>query len=140
MLRKESVSWDEDCPVLPEITQILTLLGLVCAPAAIISAAGFVAMALIGEPVMLVTWIMDAGFVSCAGAAIWSNRRCRGLSWNLPVQAVIAVFGSLAGAFTWHAAQEPLVVSLAMLMFYPAVLLALHGLWSLLARRKEYDR
>ena len=140
MLRKEDASWSDDCPVLPEITYILTLLGLICTPAAIISVAGFVGMALLGEPVMPVTWIMEVGFAACAGAAIWSNRRCRGLSWNLVVQTVLALIGSLAGAFTWHAAQEPLVVSLAMLMFYPAVLLALHGLWNWMAyaRRKKH--
>ena len=141
MLRKEDTSWSDDCPVLPELTQILTLLGLVCTPAAVISVAGFVGMALLGKPVMPVTLIMEVGFAACAGAAIWSNRRCRGLSWNLPVQAVIALIGSAAGAFTWQAANEPLVISLAALMFYPAVLFVLHGLWSWVAyaRRKKHS-
>lgn len=140
MLRKEAASWSDDCPVLPEITYILTLLGLICTPAAIISVAGFVGMALLGEPVMPVTWIMEVGFAACAGAAIWSNRRCRGLSWNLVVQTVLALIGGVAGSFTWQSADEPIVISLAALMFYPSVLCVLHGLWSLLARRKQYGR
>lgn len=129
-----------DCPILTDAVYILTLVGMVCVPAVLICIVGVLNLILAGEAVLMETWVMDAGFLSCAGAALWSLRRCRGQKWNLPVQTVLAAVGAAAGWFTSRVADEPIEFSLAMAMDYPAVLAALHGLWSLIAaiRRQHH--
>lgn len=125
----------DDCPILPDVTLVLTLLGMILTPPTLIGAAGIALSPLMGDPVLPVWWALIAGALVCAGATVWSLRRCRGQGWNLPVQAALAVAAAVAGIIALCMTDDRLLVSLAAMLFYPAVLLALHGLWSLLARR-----
>lgn len=130
----------DDCPILPDVTHILTLLGLILTPPTLIGAAGVALSPLMGNPVAPVWWVLIAGALACAGAAVWSHRRCKGLGWNLPVQAGLAAASAAAGVIALCMTDDRLLISLAAMLFYPAVLLVLHGLWSMLTRRVQHGK
>ena len=130
----------DDCPILPDVTHILTLLGLILTPPTLIGAAGVALSPLMGDPVAPVWWVLIAGALACVGATVWSHRRCQGLGWNLPVQAVLAVAAAVTGVIALCMTDDRLLDSLAAMLFYPAVLLVLHSLWSLMARRVQHGK
>lgn len=123
-------------PVMPDVTYLATLLGLVFTPPALICAAGFAVMAMIGESFSLESWPLMAGAAAWGGASLWSLRRCREQPWNWPVQAVLAAVGCVSGALLLYKTDDRLVFSLALMMFYPLLLFVLHLMWREPAARK----
>ncbi len=126
-------------PVMPDVTYIATLLGLIFAPPALICAAGFAAMALMGEPIPPESGLMAVGAAAWGCASLWSLRRCREQPWNLPVQMAFAAVGGVCGTLLLHISDDPMVSALAVMMFYPVVMLLLHLLWREPSPRKKKE-
>ena len=114
------------------VLYILTGAGLLYVPAVCITLITAMILPLIGEPILLETWVLCIGAAGCAGAAFLSFCRLRNKFWSWPLFLLLTLLTAATGLQTLHTANEVIEVSFGQLQFYPAVLLPFHLLWSLL--------
>lgn len=117
--------------IIEDALYLLTGTGLLYTPAACLILITTVTMTLGGEPILAESWALTLGAASCAGAAILSLARLRHRYWSWPLFLLMTLLATASGTLMLHLANEVIEVSMAQLLFYPAVLLPFHLLRSI---------
>lgn len=117
--------------IIEDALYLLTGTGLLYTPAALLTLINAVVMAVGSETILLESWGLALGAAACAGTAVLSLARLRHKWWSWALFLTLTCFAAAMGALMLHLANEVIEVSMAQLLFYPAVLLPFHWLRSI---------